>query len=727
MSDGASITSTRHPVTGRLNVVLLRRAHRVLETLRRHRRLVSLGALGLAAALSYGLAFWLRFDLTWPGQYDQVFLLSLGILIAVRVGSAYAVGLDTHRWRFVGLRDMRRLGLAVAAGTIVFLAMMPLVDPSPAIPLAVFAMEPILTVLLAAGLWTSYRTAYEVAKRSHGFEEGARRVLVVGAGRAGESLVRQMLFHPGRYRPVAFADDDVARHGTSIHGVKVMGDTTELVRIVERCRAHEIVIALPSAGPSVLRRIVELCEPTGLPFRVLPHIAEVLEGDVSLSQLREIQVEDLLGREPVALELPELTRELTDKTVLITGAAGSIGSELSRQVARNRPAELVLLDQSETGLFFLELELKELAPDVEIRCIVGDVVDAGTVEHAFRRYGPHYVYHAAAYKHVPMMETNEREALRNNVIGTWRVANAAGRHGAQKFVLVSTDKAVRPANVMGASKRVAEIVVLELQNAYPRTAFGAVRFGNVLGSAGSVVPIFKQLLEAGKPLTVTHRDVTRYFMTIPEASQLVLQASLLPELRGRIAMLDMGQPIRILDLARTLIRLSGGRREQEPIVFTGLRPGEKLHEELVAPEEKAFSTRIPKVHVLEPDGTAFRHGLLRRLEDWERLLQEWILGPVMEEVLTLVPALGQARGATTTPPELEVERKPRRAPASLLINYPTRRPAPAPTIRYPHPYPYGKPGFIDRRHPSNRPADMSQVPRRRATDFQPDLWSAPSA
>ncbi|MBI4542180.1 MAG: polysaccharide biosynthesis protein, partial [Gemmatimonadetes bacterium] len=363
------------------------------------------------------------------------------------------------------------------------------------------------------------------------------------------------------------------------------------------------------------RRIVELCEATGLRFKVLPGIAEVLAGDIRINQLREMRIEDLLGREPVLLKLPELAADLSDRSVLITGAAGSIGAELARQVALHGPGTLVLFDQAETDLFYLELELREKHPELRLVPVVGDVVDADLVESVFAEYRPERVYHAAAYKHVPMMEMNPRAAVRNNVLGTWRVAEAAGRHRAEKFVLVSTDKAVRPVSVMGATKRVAELIVLELQQRHAATAYAAVRFGNVLGSNGSVIPVFKRQLEAGQPLTVTHQDVTRYFMTIQEAVQLILQASLVKEVRGRIAMLEMGDPVRIADLAANLLRLSGARPGQGPgIVFTGLRPGERLHEELVAPHEETIETHIPKVRIIR-NSTAGDRPILPLFED----------------------------------------------------------------------------------------------------------------
>ncbi|MGQ0815877.1 MAG: polysaccharide biosynthesis protein, partial [Gemmatimonadota bacterium] len=380
--------------------------------------------------------------------------------------------------------------------------------------------------------------------------------------------------------------------------------------------AEDIVIATPSASPEDLRRIVERCEATDLRFKVLPGIQEVVQGRVSPTHIRELRIEDLLGREPIMLELPELREDLQDRCVLITGAAGSIGSELARQVALHRPGVLVLLDQAETGMFYLERELRERFPDLQMVFCVAGVEDEVALERVFHAFNPSRVFHAAAYKHVSMMQANVRQAIRNNVLGTWRVAEAAGRHGSDRFILVSTDKAVEPTSIMGASKRLSEIVVLEMQKRYADTMFSAVRFGNVLGSGGSVIPIFQKQIEDAKPLTITHPEVTRYFMTISEAVQLILQTSVLPEMKGQIAMLEMGEPVRIVDLAKNILRLSGlPYRVGQTVVFTGLRPGEKLHEELSSMDETTSPTAIAKVKVVYPAEVS--------LADIEGCLVEW--------------------------------------------------------------------------------------------------------
>jgi len=424
----------------------------------------------------------------------------------------------------------------------------------------------------------------------------------------------------------------------------------QLSDVVRSEEVEEIIIAVPSALPNELRRIVEYCEQTGKPFKVLPGIAEVLAGNVQLAQLREVKIEDLLGREPIQLTLPELAAELAGSSVLITGAAGSIGSELARQVALHGPATLLLFDQAETDLFYLDMELREQHHGLRIVPIVGDVVEAAAVERVFVEYQPDRIFHAAAYKHVPMMEANPREAVRNNIIGTWRVAEAAGRHGAEKFVLVSTDKAVRPVSIMGASKRVAELAVLEMQRDFPGTTFAAVRFGNVLGSAGSVIPIFKRQLAAGRPLTVTHPDATRYFMTIPEAVQLILKASLLPEVKGSIAMLEMGEPVRIADLARNLLELSGVKSVSgNHIVYTGLRPGERLHEELTAPGEETVPTMHPKVRIVRAHAGT-NQSVIAELDKWEQALRDGRGGEVLDAVAVYCGGIEKKPGAPAPQP-----------------------------------------------------------------------------
>lgn len=565
-----------------------------------NRRVTALVIYAVITILAFHLAWLLRFEFDWSAVDRISLYTTLPLLLGIRLACAMAFKISAGRWRFVGTRDVVRLVFAITAGSIVFLILNRGFGVLAPIPRSIFAFEWVLSIYMTAGVWLTYRVGFEQLRhyRSH-VNGSARRVLVVGAGEAGNMLVREMARFPTGYRAVGFIDDDPAKWGTRVQGITVLGPTERIGEIAQLTRADEIAIATPGATPERLRHIVGGCEAHGLSFKVLPGIAEVMSGDVSVQQLRDVHIEDLLGRDPIQLELPELAEDLRGRSVLITGAAGSIGSELARQVGLHDPRTLILLDQAETEIFYLELELRRRYPALNIVPIVADVGDTVSLEHVFREYRPERVFHAAAYKHVPLMETNVRGAIRNNVIGTWRVADAAGRFGVDRCVLVSTDKAVRPTSVMGATKRLAELIVTELQDIYPQTRYTAVRFGNVLGSNGSVIPIFREQIRNHHPLTVTHPEATRYFMTIPEAVQLILKASVLKEVRGRIAMLEMGEPVRIVDLARNLLRLSGASRlNGHSIIFTGLRPGEKLHEELIAPDEFTIPTSIPKVRLI---------------------------------------------------------------------------------------------------------------------------------
>lgn len=561
-----------------------------------HRRSVAFCVYAGITVLAYTLAYLLRFEFEWPSAYTTTFLASLPLLVAIRHACHLCFRLTTSRWRFAGPSDVLRLGTAAAVGTLVFFLLTRGVLFTPAVPISVLALECVLSTCMTAAVWITYRAAFETLRyRRAGGAGSETRVLIVGAGESGYMLAREMFRRNTGYRAVGFVDDDPHKWGTRLAGLEVIGAVSDLPAITDALRVEELILAVPYATPAQLRTIVERCESTELPYRVLPSIGEVLAGNVRLEQVREVRIEDLLGREPVKLELQELAEDLRGTCVLVTGAAGSIGSELCRQIALHTPSVLVLFDQAETELYYLELEIRERHPKLRIVPVIGDIVDRDAVEGVFEAYAPTHVFHAAAYKHVPMMEMNVRQAVRNNAIGTWVMAEAAGRYGARKFVLVSTDKAVKPVSVMGATKRMAEMVVLETQEQYPDTIYSAVRFGNVLGSNGSVLPLFKRQLAAGRPLTVTHPDATRYFMTIPEAVQLIIQAGHLST-GGEVFVLEMGEPVKILDLANNMIRLSGHEPHVDiPIEIIGKRPGEKLHEDLLNPGERAQATPAEKI------------------------------------------------------------------------------------------------------------------------------------
>ena len=571
-----------------------------------HRRGVALLVYAslILVATTLASAFSVSMDLRAVVWTDAV--LVGGLLVLVRLPLYWHERLCIGRWRFVGVGDVMRLARATVLGSIIVGALaiaLPGFDPM----LSVLLLEMILAVALIGGFWISYRALFEHARRlsglnGHGSGLGhpkRRRILVAGAGEAGRMIVHQLLASGRDVEIIGFVDNDPLKWGTAIHGRAVIGSIEDLPAVVEYARVDELLIALPGAGPGDLRRIVNTCSEIDIEFRLVPGLDEVLREAVTLDQVREIRIEDLLGRDPIRLELPELETDLSGKTVLITGAGGSIGSELARQILLHHPRVILLLDQAESPLYLIERELVDRKSDTRIVPVIADILDREEMRMVFARWSPDRVFHAAAYKHVPMMECNIRQAVRNNVLGTWQVAEAAGKSGTERFVLISTDKAVRPSSIMGATKRSAELLILAFARRYSHTDWHVVRFGNVLGSTGSVVPVFQQQIKNRQPLTVTHEEVTRYVMTITEAVQLVLQSSLIPEACGHITMLEMGEPVRILDLARSMIRLSGRTEGYDATIeITGMRPGEKLHEELAAPEERPEPTGIEKVTIL---------------------------------------------------------------------------------------------------------------------------------
>ena len=565
----------------------------------RHRRLLVIALHIVIVVASYAMAYLLRFDNAFPRGYTSLFLATLGPLILIRVGAFVYYRLYSGWWTYVGVRDMVALLKAVAVSSVIFASYLVLSSSASGFPRSVLVIDALLTIMLMGGVRFGLRIFRE-SRRPRGAAPRPRRVMIIGAGDAGELLLREMHNNPRLgYVPVGFVDDDPRKTGFHIHGVAVLGATEELAQIVESHPVDELIIAIPSASRDQVQRLVDRCLLLKIPFKILPAIA-ALTGHVQMSQLRAVRVEDLLGRDPVDLDTSMIRADIAGRRVLITGAGGSIGSELARQVASYGPAVIGLLERGENLLFLIEQELRRAHPELEVVPIICDVRDEEDVERAFRVLRPELVYHAAAFKHVPMMELHVAQAVHNNVFGTRNAASAAAAFGA-KFVLISTDKAVSPSNVMGATKRLAELLVLSLDTARTQH-FVAVRFGNVLGSNGSVVPLFTQQIAEGGPVTVTHPDVTRYFMTIPEAVQLVLQASVLEEARNRIVMLEMGEPVKIVALAHNLIRLSGLEPDVDiPIIFTGLRPGEKLHEQLTSDTEETLPTRYEKIRIVRTD------------------------------------------------------------------------------------------------------------------------------
>lgn len=537
-------------------------------------------------------AYILRFNLeAVPDWFWQQALNSLLLVVPVQASIFWLFGLYRGVWRFASLPDMIRIGKSVLSGLLIITLLLWLTRDFAGIPRSVPVLYGILLMIFLSLPRMVYRFIKDQGVRS----KSAQRVLVVGAGSAGEMLVRDLLRDTQRaYLPVAFVDDDASKRGREIHGVRVMGNCRKLPRIARKLAADLIMLAVPSADKFQMQRIIAAVEETGLPFRTVPPLKELMSGNVRVDQLREVMIEDLLGRDPVALDWQAIKKGLSGRSVLITGAGGSIGSELCRQLANLSLQNLILVENSEFNLFCIERELRQRFPDLALFPHLADITERKVIDRIFERYRPQVVFHAAAYKHVPLLEDQVREAVYNNVLGTRNVALAADVWTATEFVLISTDKAVNPANVMGASKRAAEIYCQNL-NDRSATSFITVRFGNVLGSTGSVVPLFKEQIEQGGPVTVTHPDMERYFMTTREACRLIMQASVLGE-GGEIFVLDMGQPVRIQYLAEQLIRLSGKKPGEDiAIEYMGLRPGEKLYEELFHEQESLQSTAHEKI------------------------------------------------------------------------------------------------------------------------------------
>ena len=549
--------------------------------------------------LAYAGAFLLRFEFEIPPAYFRDAPVLLGTMLAIRTIVHWRLGLFHGLWRYSGMRDLTQLVKAVTFSTAAFVVALAFISHF-TFPRTVIVLEWLLSITLVGGLRFSIRTVREVAVQSAGAPTNgvaSRRILVLGAGDAGEMLMRDIMrAHRRRYHAVGFLDDSPLKQGASIHGVPVLGPLSLTPEIATREKVDEIILAIPSLRGRELRKLVELCRPTGAEIRTLPDVGSLIDGEITVNQLHEVKIDDLLGREPVALDAEAIADFLRGQVVLVTGAGGSIGSELCHQICRFQPRRLLLVEQAENALFSVERTIRAKYPDIEVIPYLADICDSRRLEAVFRRETPDVVFHAAAHKHVPMMESNPGEAIKNNVFGTKKVADVADRFRVKTFVMVSTDKVVNPTSVMGVSKRVAEIYVQALSQR-SRTQFVTVRFGNVLGSAGSVVPLFKEQIAKGGPVTVTHPDMTRYFMTIPEACQLILQAGTMGK-GGEIFVLDMGQPVKIVDLARDLIRLSGlVPGEDIEITFSGVRPGEKLFEELASVAENVSKTRHPKVMI----------------------------------------------------------------------------------------------------------------------------------
>lgn len=578
-------------------------------------------------------AYLLRFNLeAVPDWFLQQGLYMLLLVVPVQAAVFWLFGLYRGVWRFASLPDMIRIGKAVLVGTALVTLLIWLLRDFAGVPRSV----PLLYAILLMIFLGVPRMVYRFFKDQRGRSGAGQRVLIVGAGSAGEMLARDLLRNADQaYLPVAFVDDDPGKQGRDIHGIQVVGRCEQLPAVCRKFAIDLVLLAVPSANKKQMQRIVEQVEQTGLPFRTLPPLKELMSGNVRIDQVREVQIDDLLGRDQVAPDWPAIEAGLSGRSVLVTGAGGSIGSELCRQLAQLPVESLILVENSEYNLFRIERELSGLAPELKVVPLLVDITETGIMERIFDRYRPRVVFHAAAYKHVPLLEQHVREAVRNNILGTRNVALAADHWGAEEFVLISTDKAVNPANVMGATKRAAEIYCQNL-NGRSLTNFITVRFGNVLGSTGSVVPLFREQIERGGPVTVTHREMERYFMTTREACQLIMQASVLGK-GGEIFVLDMGKPIRIQYLAEQMIRLSGKKPGEEiAIEYTGLRPGEKLYEELFHEKESLLPTAHEKI-LLARHRTVSWEELNRALDTAEKACSRYDCRALDEILTRLVP------------------------------------------------------------------------------------------
>src|SRR5215213_3128452 len=609
-------------------------------------------------ALAYYLAYQLRFDGGVPALYQDLFERTMTFVVLGSLFVFALFGLYRHWMRYASQRDYLQIGQAVIVAVLFLLAYVSVVElplqldresfTSVHIPAGVLALHALLTLFFLVGSRFIVHLIYERPLGGYQMRRDARSVVIVGAGDGGRLLLREILRNPDLgYRPVGFVDDDPRKQGARIdRGVEVLGSTEELARVLEDVEPDEVLIAVPSAPGTMRARVVAACRDRGVPVRTMPTVFELLQrGGRVLRQVREVRVEDVLGREPVRMEIERVGGYLTGRVVLVTGAGGSIGAELCRQIARVGPSKLILLDHAEDNLFAIRRELEQDRHVLNTTAVLADCKEGERMREVFAQHRPAVVFHAAAYKHVGLMEENPVEAVRNNALATRVMCQVAGEAGCKTFVLISTDKAVAPATVMGASKALAEWAVEAADQRFPDTAYCAVRFGNVLGSSGSVVPIFRRQIAGGGPVTVTHRDMTRYFMTIPEAVQLVIRSGSLVT-GGEVFVLEMGEPVKIIDLARDMIRLSGLEPERDiAIEVIGPRPGEKLHEELFNPYERPQPTPSQKLLRAE-------HPRLDPV--WEKETFDQVNWLVLDgDAHALAVKVGELSAVRQVPPELE--------------------------------------------------------------------------
>ena len=572
--------------------------------------------------LAYIFALWLRFEGQTTGNqfqaYFEIYLEHWLELTLIKLAVFTYLKIYKNLYKYASITEVMNITFAVGVANA--LAISYLTFFHAVLPRSVYIIVVMLDIMLIGGSRMMARVLLKVKSTHHDIQGVAKRVLVIGGGDAGAMIIRELKNHSNlRSKPVAIIDDNPLKEGTHINGVPIVGQREDIISVVRKKKIDEIIIAIPSAKRSTIKEIVNECKRTKVKIRIVPGMYELIGGTVNIQSVRDIDIKDILGRDEVNLDNKAIADYLNGKVVMVTGGGGSIGSELSRQIASFGPKALILLDIYENGVFALQNELLKLHPDLDLTIKIASVRDRTRIHKIMQELKPDVVFHAAAHKHVPLMEANPQAAVKNNVIGTLNVAQAAHKSNVKRFVMISTDKAVNPTNIMGATKRLCEMIIQSMDKV-SSTEYVAVRFGNVLGSNGSVVPTFKKQVSEGGPVTVTHAEITRYFMTMPEASQLVLQAGSMAQ-GGEIFILDMGEPVKIVNLAEDVIRLSGYEPYEDiPIVFTGLRPGEKLYEELLMDEEGIRDTAHDKIHVGQPMDINHQ-ALVTKIREFEAIIQ----------------------------------------------------------------------------------------------------------
>ncbi|MDR7869509.1 MAG: nucleoside-diphosphate sugar epimerase/dehydratase [Tissierellaceae bacterium] len=587
--------------------------------------------------LAYLLALFIRFE----GVIDTQFLsylpryLDNAIYITIiKIGIFYYFKMYKTMWRYASITELYSIVTAIMVSNAAVLSFLFIRQAN--LPRSIYILTTLIDMTLVGGLRFSFRAFDRNLSSNVKKKDTMKRIMIIGAGDAGVMVIREYRNHVQlNSKPVVIIDDDIKKQGQVINGVPVVGGRQSILSAVDSYHIDEIIIAIPSASRKETREIIDICKETKCKLKILPGIYELIDGNVSIKKIRDVEIGDLLGREEIKVDLDEISSYIANKVVMVTGGGGSIGSELCRQIAGFKPKELIILDIYENTAYDIQNELKRKHSDLKLKVLIGSIRDKSRIHDIFREEKPDVVFHAAAHKHVPLMEDSPKEAIKNNVFGTLNLVQAADIYNVKKFVMISTDKAVNPTNIMGASKRICEMIVQSM-NVNSKTDFVAVRFGNVLGSNGSVIPLFKKQIENGGPVTVTHQDIIRYFMTIPEAVQLVIQAGAMAK-GGEIFILDMGEPVKIIDLAKDLIRLSGFEPGVDiPIEITGLRPGEKLFEELLLDEEGILNTKHDKIFIGKPTFTDYRL-LLKSLDELNRMIKEEKDDKVIQYVRHIVP------------------------------------------------------------------------------------------